>query len=70
MKKRLSQWGTAVKVEMAKRSWTHADLAKAIGLSTAYTCAVVNERVISPPAVKAISNVLDIDEPADLSETG
>ena len=70
MKKQLSPWGTAVKVEMAKRSWTYRDLANAIGFNASYICSVVNERVISPPAIRYISKALEIDEPIDLSETG
>jgi hypothetical protein len=70
MKKQLSPWGTSVKVELAKRSWSYIDLAKATGRTAAYVCSVVNERVVSPPAIRDISNALGIAEPADLSETG
>ena len=63
MKRHISPWTEAVKIEMIRRRWSMRDLAKAVGLSYEYTCAIVNGRVISPAAIKNISNVLDVQVP-------
>lgn len=65
MKRELTAWSKSVKIEMIRRDWGHADLAKATGLSREYVCAVVNGRVISQAAIKQISDVLDIPDTAD-----
>ena len=68
MKKNLSPWGKAVKIELINRDWSNQDLADATNLSREYVCAVINERVISPSAIKAISAALGIAEPASSLE--
>ena len=67
MGKILSPWGQMVKIEQIKRGWDNQELADAAHLSREYACAVVQGRVISPRAVKAISDALGIAVPADSS---
>ena len=43
---------------------TVKELAEKVGLSREYTSAVVNGRIYAEPAVKAISDVLNIPETA------
>ena len=62
MKRSRSPWSKAVKIEMAKKDWKVKDLAKIIGMSPTHTCAVINGRVISKSAAKAISDVLNIEQ--------
>lgn len=64
MAKILSPWCKEVKCELIKRDMTIAELAEKIGLSREYTSAVVNGRNYSEPAVKAISDELNITETA------
>ncbi len=64
MAKVLSPWCKAVKVEMIKRDMTVNDLAERIGRTREYTSGIVNGRNYSEPAVKAISDVLNITETA------
>ncbi len=64
MGKILSPWCKQAKKELIDRDMTVSELAKAIGKSREYTSAVVNGRIYSEPAVKAISDVLNITETA------
>lgn len=64
MDRKTSEWSKAVKIAMIQRDWDMGDLAKAIGLSRAYTSSVVNERVRSAPTASAISDVLNIPNTA------
>lgn len=68
MAKNLSSWGTAVKVEMVRRGWSNKDLADAVHLSREYVSAIVNGRVISPVAAKAISEAVGVEAPASPSD--
>jgi len=62
MKRKLSPWCKAVKIAMIH--WGVADLAQAVKMTKEYTSAVINGRVISEPAVKVISDVLNIEQTA------
>lgn len=62
MAKKLSEWSKQVKIEMVKRDWGINDLANAVHMSRPYVSAVVNGRVYSAPAVKAISDELNVCE--------
>lgn len=64
MGKILSPWCKQAKKELIDRDMTVGELAQAIGKSREYTSAVVNGRIYSGPAVKAISDVLNITETA------
>lgn len=64
MGKILSPWCKQAKKELIDRDMTVGELAQAIGKSREYTSAVVNGRIYSEPAVKAISDVLNITETA------
>lgn len=64
MGKVLSPWCKQAKCELIKRDMTVGELAQAIGKSREYTSAVVNGRIYSEPAVKAISDVLNVTETA------
>ncbi len=70
MGKILPSWCKEVKCELIKRDMSVADLAVIIHKSREYTSAVVNGRMYSEPAVKEISDVLNIKETAcSLSES-
>lgn len=60
----LSPWCKQVKKELIDRDMGVGELAKKIGRTREYTSAIVNGRIYSEPAVKAISDVLNIHETA------
>ncbi len=60
MKKGLSPLSKEIKVQLIYRDMSMGDLAKAANLSREYTNSVVNGRIKSPPAMRAICDVLDI----------
>jgi len=64
MAKVLSPWCKKVKCELVNRDMTVNALAEMIGRSREYTSAIVNGRIYSEPAVKEISDVLNISETA------
>ena len=64
MAKSLSPWCKQVKKELIDRDMSVSELAEAIGKTREYTSAVVNGRIYSEPAVKEISDVLNIAESA------
>lgn len=64
MGRMLSPWCKQVKHELINRDMTVLELSEKIGKSREYTSAVVNGRIYSEPAVKAISDVLNIQENA------
>lgn len=64
MAKVLSPWCKAVKIEMLKRDMTVNELAERISRTREYTSGIINGRIYSEPAVKAISDVLNITETA------
>lgn len=64
MGKILSPWCKQAKCELIKRDMSVSDLAEKIGLTREYTSAVINGRIYAEPAVKAISDVLNITETA------
>lgn len=64
MGKVLSPWCKQAKCELINRDMTINSLAEAIGKTREYTSAVVNGRIYSEPAIKAISDVLNIKETA------
>ena len=64
MAKVLSQWCKDVKKEMIDRDMSVGELAEIIGKTRVYTSSIINGRVYSEPAVKAISDVLNIKESA------
>ena len=62
MGKTLSPWCKEAKKELIDRDMTVGELAKLVGLSREYTSAIVNGRIYSEQAVKAISDALNIAE--------
>lgn len=69
MEKMMSLWNKHAKCELINRDMTVDELAAAIGRSREYTSAVVNGRIKAEPAIKAISDVLNIPE-AGITSTG
>ncbi len=69
MKKVMSIWSKHARCELINRDMTVSDLADAIGKAREYTSAVVNGRIRAEPAIKAISDVLNIPE-AGITSTG
>lgn len=65
----LSLWCKNVKCELINQDMTIDDLAGEIGKSREYTSAVVNGRVRAEPAIKAISDVLNIPD-SGITATG
>lgn len=64
MKKVLSPWCKQAKCELINQDMSVGELADKIGKSREYTSAVLNGRVYAEPMVKAISDVLNIEESA------
>ena len=64
MGKVLSPWCKQAKKAMIDLDMTVKELAEKVGLSREYTSSVVNGRIYAEPAVKAISDVLNIPETA------
>lgn len=60
----LSPWCKQAKIRLIELDMTVAELASKVGLTREYTSAIVNGRVFSEPAIKAISDVLNIAETA------
>ena len=64
MARALSPWCKQAKIRLIKLDMTVAELADKVGLTREYTSAIVNGRAYSEQAVKAISDVLNIEETA------
>ena len=64
MKRKLSPWCKAVKIAMIEKDWSTGDLARAVNMTREYTSAIINGRVISEPAARVISDVLNIEQTA------
>lgn len=60
----LSPWCKQAKIQLIQLDMTVAELAMKVGLTREYTSAIINGRAFSEPAVKAISDVLNISETA------
>lgn len=60
----LSPWCKQAKIRLIELDMTVAELASKVGLTREYTSAIVNGRTFSEPAIKAISDVLNIAETA------
>lgn len=60
----LSPWCKQAKIRLIELDMTIAELARKVGLTREYTSAIVNGRMYSEPAIKAISDVLNIKESA------
>lgn len=69
MEKVMSLWNKHAKCELINRDMTVDNLAEAIGKSREYTSAVINGRIKAEPAIKAISDFLNIPE-TGISSTG
>ena len=61
MSRKLSPWCKRVKCELIQQDMSVKDLAKGVNLAREYTSAVVNGRVYSESAAKAISDFLNIE---------
>lgn len=59
-KKDLSAWCKAAKTEMLNRGITTIKLAEDIGMKREYVSSIINGRVHSAPAIRAISDYLNI----------
>lgn len=67
MARKLSPWCKRVQCELINRDMSKAELADAMGRSRTHVSAVINGRLYSMEAVKAISDFLGIpDTDADL----
>nr|DAI55813.1 MAG TPA: Helix-turn-helix XRE-family like protein [Caudoviricetes sp.] len=64
MARALSPWCKQAKIRLIQLDMTVAELADKVGLTREYTSAIVNGRAYSEQAVKAISDVLNIEETA------
>lgn len=67
MSRSLSPWSKEVKKAMIDRDMSVSDLAEALNISREYVSAVVNGRVISDAAIKAISDYFNIPDTAKSS---
>lgn len=64
MARALSPWCKQAKIRLIQLDMTVAELSDKVGLTREYTSAIVNGRAYSEQAVKAISDVLNIEETA------
>ena len=64
MARELSPWCKQAKIRLIELDMTVAELARKVGLTREYTSAIVNGRMYSEPAIKAIGHVLNITESA------
>ena len=64
MAKVLSPWCKQVKKELIDRDMSISDLAEQVGISRQYASEIVHGRRYAEPAVKAISDYLNIAETA------
>lgn len=64
MAKVLSPWCKQVKKELIDRDMTISDLAEKVGITRQYASEIVNGRRYAEPAVRAISDYLNIAETA------
>lgn len=62
MEKELSLWCKHAKCELINRDMTVDELSMAIEKSKEYTSAVINGRIKAEPAIKAISDILNIPD--------
>ena len=70
MSKALPLWCKNVKCELIRRDMSTAELARKAKMSRQYTSAVVNGRIYSEPAIRCISDILNIaDSPYDSPAT-
>ncbi len=66
MTRKLSPWCKAVQIKLIELDMSVADLAKAIGKTRQYTSGIVNGRIYAEPAVKEISDYLNISDTAGI----
>ena len=64
--RKLSPWCKSVKKALIDSDMSVDDLARKIERTREYTSAVVNGRIYSEPAIKAISDVLNITDTSHL----
>ena len=64
MARKLSPWCKSAKCQLIKRDMSIAELAEKIGRTREYTSGIINGRIYSEPAVKLISDELNISETA------
>lgn len=62
MKEITNGWQKKVKIKMVQNGMNTKDLAKAIGYSTEYVNAIINGRVFSAQAIKAVTSALGIND--------
>lgn len=62
MERKLPNWCKEAKITMVRMDITVPELAKAVGMTRQYVSAVVNGRVVSPTAIKKISDYLGISD--------
>ena len=60
----LSPWCKQAKIRLIELDMTVAELARKVGLTREYTLVIVNGGMYAEPAIKAISDVLNITESA------
>nr|DAP18596.1 MAG TPA: SOS-response transcriptional repressor [Caudoviricetes sp.] len=61
MGRMLSPWCKSVKIALIEQDLSVAELAKAVDMTSTYTSAVINGRVISESAARVISDYLNIE---------
>ncbi len=62
MAERLSPWCKRAKIAIIQNDMKVSDISKELGYSRQHTTAVLNGKVISPPARKRISDFLNISD--------
>lgn len=60
MKRKIPRWCKNAKITMIENDLTTGDLAKALGFTREYMSSILNGRAITEPAVKKVSDYLNI----------
>ena len=60
MKRKIPRWCKNAKITMIENDLSTGDLAKALGFTREYMSSILNGRAITEPAVKKVSDYLNI----------
>lgn len=54
-------WSKRVKIAMLQKDMSQAELAQKVGRTRAYVANIINGRIVSPPTMRLISDVLNVE---------
>ena len=53
-------WSKRIKIAMLEKDMSQAELAERVGRTRAYVANIINGRIVSPPTMRLISDVLNV----------